>query len=335
MKDASSAIPAPVESGPYHFKYETVKGYFKQSEEETDDRGFDFIEEEFGLIERTYHEKGEDKRHEDKGQWQAFEDHVSDLNEQAERGVHYKVLFLGRHGQGYHNVAETKYGTEAWDCYWSLLDGADGLVWDDAHLTDMGQDQARDVNGLWKKLLPKGIPAPETFYVSPLTRTLQTADLSFHGLGWPEDRPYKPFVKELVREALGVHTCDRRSNASHITKAFPHITLENNFSEPDPLWESDYREPRSARKYRLETFLDDVFENDRGKFLSFTSHSGAIASILEGVGHRTFALQTGGVIPVFVKAERVDGERVKPPKEPSEGPEPCEEPPTPAEGLGT
>lgn len=26
-----------------------------------------------------------------------------------------KVLFLGRHGQGWHNVAEAKYGTHAWD----------------------------------------------------------------------------------------------------------------------------------------------------------------------------------------------------------------------------
>jgi hypothetical protein len=31
------------------------------------------------------------------------------------------VLFLGRHGEGYHNVAEAKYGTAAWDVRISSL----------------------------------------------------------------------------------------------------------------------------------------------------------------------------------------------------------------------
>lgn len=28
------------------------------------------------------------------------------------------VIFAARHGQGFHNVAESQYGTEKWDCYW-------------------------------------------------------------------------------------------------------------------------------------------------------------------------------------------------------------------------
>jgi broad specificity phosphatase PhoE len=59
-------------------------------------------------------------------------------------------------------------------CYYSALDGADGMTWADAKLTRLGQQQARDVNKLWKEQLLKGIPPPETYYVSPLTRT------SFH-----------------------------------------------------------------------------------------------------------------------------------------------------------
>lgn len=143
----------------------------------------------------------------------------------------------------------------------------------------------------------------------------------------PDDKSYKPLIKELLREALGVHTCDRRSTRSHITKTFPHVRFEEGFSEEDELWEADYREPRSARGYRLAQFLDDVFSTDGHVFVSMTSHSGAIASILGVLGHREFALETGGVIPVFVKAERVEGERVKPPKEPSDTPPMCKEPP--------
>lgn len=76
----------------------------------------------------------------------------------------------------------------------------------------------------------------------------------------------------------------------------------------------------------MSQLLDDIFENDDGVFLSLTSHSGAIGSILEAIGHRQFALQTGGVIPVLMRAKRVDGPREKPPKEPSEGPPACDGP---------
>lgn len=128
-------------------------------------------------------------------------------------------------------------------CYWSALDGADGLTWLDAHLTPTGIQQAVDVHGLWSEQLPHGIPPPETFYVSPLTRTVQTADATFKELKLPQGKEYRPLIKELLREALGIHTCDKRSKKSEIENAFPHLTFEEGFSEEDKLWEVDYREP--------------------------------------------------------------------------------------------
>lgn len=314
--------------GDFHFEYTTLKGFFQQSEKGTDDSKFDFRKQNFGIIDRKYEiDAEEDEAVEEL--WKRFERYVRHLNKEASEGESFKVLFLARHGQGVHNVAESKYGTAAWDCYWSMLDGADGVIWADAKLTEIGQNQARDVRDLWKAQLPKGIPPPETYYVSPLTRTIETAQLSFKDLELPKDRPYKPLIKELVRETLGVHTCDHRSTASHIKKEFPNIQLEPGFAEEDPLYKSDYREPDSARKYRLSLFLDDVFEHDKGTFLSFTSHSGAITSILEAIGHRKFGLVTGGVIPVLVKGKKVKGERWKPPHEPSPAPPFCSEPPNP------
>ncbi|KAF2742362.1 phosphoglycerate mutase-like protein [Sporormia fimetaria CBS 119925] len=324
----------------FHFTYSTVEGYFLQSEKDTDPTRFDFKKENFGLIPRTY---DSDPDHADpKEQWRHFEHHVRQLNQKTDEDTHYKVLFLGRHGQGWHNVAESKYGTSAWDCYWSMLDGADGLIWADANLTAVGEAQATEVHQLWDSLLPNGIPAPESYYVSPLTRALKTADLSFQNLDLPKDRLYEPVVKEvsslpqletqahdkqLLREAIGVHTCDRRNTATYIRNAFPHAQLEAGFSETDPLWTADYREPELARRYRLAQLLDDIFAHDDGVFLSLTSHSGAITETLEAIGHRAFALETGGVIPVFIKAKKVAGEREQPPKEPSAGPPPCPSPP--------
>lgn len=68
-----------------------------------------------GLIDRAYDTDTEyDPAHE-KTQWQRFNHHVVRLNRRSARHVQYKVLYMGRHGEGYHNVAEAFYGTPAWD----------------------------------------------------------------------------------------------------------------------------------------------------------------------------------------------------------------------------
>ena len=53
--------------------------------------------------------------------------HISTLNERAKSDERYHLLVLGRHGEGWHNVAEAKYGTKAWDVCTSspLSDNAD------------------------------------------------------------------------------------------------------------------------------------------------------------------------------------------------------------------
>jgi len=40
---------------------------------------------------------------------------MNDFPDSDKSNVQYKVLFLGRHGEGVHNVAERRYGTKAWD----------------------------------------------------------------------------------------------------------------------------------------------------------------------------------------------------------------------------
>ncbi|KAJ4309700.1 putative phosphoglycerate mutase pmu1, partial [Neodidymelliopsis sp. IMI 364377] len=115
----SNSIPTPVPASPpldFHFEYTVQKGVFMQSEEGTDDEKFDFKEQNFGLIDRKYPTDG-DKEEEEKEDkiWKRFERYVKSVVENAREEESYKVLFLGRHGQGWHNVAESKYGTKAWD----------------------------------------------------------------------------------------------------------------------------------------------------------------------------------------------------------------------------
>jgi len=192
-------------------------------------------------------------------------------------------------------------------CYWSLLNGNGIVTWDDARLTEVGEAQARTTHNAWAKQIENKMPPPESYYVSPLNRCLSTAKITFEGLGLPNTIPFQPTVRELLRETLGIHTCDRRSSKSAIEKEYPLYKIEDGFADSDPLWEPDSRESNSARTTRLRAFLDDVFTNDPATFISFSAHSGAITSILEAIEHRSFELATGAMIPVLVKAERVLG----------------------------
>jgi broad specificity phosphatase PhoE len=262
--------------------------------------------ENFGLIQQSYPSDATFENASEKTQWQRFEHYIHSLNKNAAEGVEYKVLYLGRHGQGYHNVAESRYGTALWDSYWAKQEGDEHAHWADAHLTPIGEQQALDVNAFWTSALEEAkVPAPQTYYTSPFYRCLQTAWLSFHNLSLPASRPFVPIVKELLRETNGVHTCDRRGPSSIIRSDFPSYILEPNLLETDISWTPDYREKPAEHILREHLCLEQIWEEGKGEFLSLTAHSGTIAAVLGAVGHRRFALPTGGVIPVAVKGERL------------------------------
>ncbi|KAL3423297.1 phosphoglycerate mutase [Phlyctema vagabunda] len=104
-----------------------------------------------------------------------------------------------------------------------------------------------------------------------------------------------------------MHTCDRRSNKTYIKQNFPGYKFEAGFTEKDELWRGTEAETSAAQDVRTKRVLDDVFVSDRKTFLSITTHSGETSSILRVVGHRTFKLSTGAVIPVLIKAEEIEG----------------------------
>lgn len=286
--------------------------------------------ENFGLINRTYDSDSEGDVN--LTQWQRFERYVTHINKTAPEGVLYKVIYVGRHGEGFResyllvpargdvgvvckapsrqranarldNLGEAKYGTKAWDDYWSKLDGDGELYWFDAHLTDTGKSQARSNNVFFKGQFEDArMPAPEKYYVSPLYRCLQTAELTYSDLDVPSDRPFKPLVKELMREVMGEHTCDKRSSRTVIHDAVPEWEIEAGFTEKDELWQADHRETDAEHDVRTQKLLDDVFAHDGHSFISFTSHSGSIASLLRVVCHRQLRLPTGGLMPMLLKA---------------------------------
>jgi hypothetical protein len=56
------------------------------------------------------------------------------------------------------------------------------------------------------------------------------------------------------------------------------------------LWKADHGETSTDQDIRSKKVLDDVFSNDDRTYISVTSHSGEIASILSG--ERPFSDQT-------------------------------------------
>ncbi|KIX02793.1 uncharacterized protein Z518_08735 [Rhinocladiella mackenziei CBS 650.93] len=288
-----------------YIEYSTVTGYFLQDDDSTNATTFDYTATNFGLINQSYPTDPANAAF--LTQWQRFSLVISSLQAHAPKNVDYKLLFMGRHGEGFHNAAESYFGTPAWNCYWSLLEGNETTVWADAHLTEAGIEQALKANAFWlSRIEDEKIPTPEHYYTSPLYRCLSTANLTFSGLPLPARHPFLPTIKAKLREGISEHTCDHRSNKTYIHNAFPTWKFEPGFPEYDQLWTGVTAETSAAQDYRSKQLLDDVFSSDRSTYLSFTSHSGEIASILRVLGHRIFPLSTGAVIPVLVKAETVD-----------------------------
>jgi broad specificity phosphatase PhoE len=279
------ALAAPISaySPSKHIDYAVVQDIFLQDANTTNPTGFDFIASNFGLINRTYPSDPSCPSDKKSTQWQRLAHYISTLNKKSPHNERYTLFFLGRHGEGFHNAAESYFGTPAWNCHWSELDGNGTTTWADAKLTDVGVQQAQRVNKFWAHLLKdEKITAPQSYYTSPLYRCLDTARITFSGLDLPKKDPFKPIIKELLREGISAHTCDRRSTKSVIRKAFPGFKFEDEFKEIDPYWMELRAEPRENQDARSKLVLDDIFSSDKSDYIAVSSHSGEIASLLRG-----------------------------------------------------
>jgi Fructose-2,6-bisphosphatase len=90
--------------------------------------------------------------------------------------------------------------------YWSLLDGDEYGTWVDARLTDVGISQAKTAHDAWAKQIKQKIPPPQSYYVSPLNRCCQTAQVTFEGLDMPLTSPFRPVIKEVRRRHCSAET---------------------------------------------------------------------------------------------------------------------------------
>ncbi|KAH6842055.1 phosphoglycerate mutase [Alternaria alternata] len=260
-----------------------------------------------GLIDRTYETDVDKNSNDDQKLWKRFRDYVDYLNDQSAASTTYKVLYLTRHGLGFHNSFESEVGRDAWNSHWSHLDGDGKVIWADSQLNAVGIKQAEELGRFWSDAVSnEGIPLPGTLYTSPLARCLNTTRLAFARTFEEQGVQFRPIVKESLRELITDHTCDRRSTRSWIEENYPDYLIEPNFSEKDSLWTGGHWETRDEHTARKQAVLEDIFSTDENAFIGLTVHSYAISAILRAVGLPEFRVREGSSIALLVKGEKID-----------------------------
>lgn len=201
------------------------------------------------------------------------------------------VLIIQRHGQGYHNAAEVRYGP-LWDSYWSYQEGDEYGSWADANLTPLGEQQARDQAILMRSLVER-YGQPTAFFCSPMRRCLQTLLMT-----WGQVE--QVVVIEELRERLGVHACDRRVPHSEalqdLSQCKTIFQYDEDYPEEDELWQENHRETEQEMDVRLRGPLERILGTVSHGVVSITCHSGVIRSLQRIMGLSEQRVQPAGVM---------------------------------------
>ncbi|CAK9436151.1 uncharacterized protein LODBEIA_P07090 [Lodderomyces beijingensis] len=285
----------------YPWDFEVVPGFFKQSDPATDDLNFNYATDHMGRLKS----------------WREIITELKQLNAGAGDNVEYKLLFLARHGNGYHNQVVTRYGIDAWEKELHALGDVDGIHYGpDPELTELGIAQAKENHDLWADELKQGAPIPAKFFVSPLQRSCNTLKITWQDLK-PDDK--HPVVVEKIRETIGKNLCDKRSPKSTIDARFgpAGFNTDDILEEDDVYFLHDKRETMAEQTTRIMQFVQELFESDCDEcgrvdklkaeeniFISTHSHAGTIRCFILAVKHRNYTISTGGMLPVVVKGTR-------------------------------
>lgn len=211
------------------FDYASIGyGIFAQDDPATSDSKFNYLKNDFGLILP--------------GSWPALSTKLACLQEDADRIYHnshqtiqtkYKVIFVARHGQGYHNLAIEIYGQKAWDEYWSKIDTDGNIVWGpDPELTPLGIEQAKRNNLAWKKQISeKSAPVPQVFFVSPFTRATDTAMYTWANITKPAVFTPAVVMSHFQRSSNATASADAQSTTSTISTVANVLVSPNSRNE--------------------------------------------------------------------------------------------------------
>ena len=173
-----------------------------------------------------------------------------------------KLLHLVRHAHGVHNaVGEVNYDDYKLE------------VNEDAVLTDLGVSQCKELSEAAAAL----VSGSKVLLVSPMRRTLETAQYSF-----PSLIGKVPWIAlESLREQTGAHPCDRRRPKSELSVKHPHVDFSQVMDELDPLYWNypTSREPSEEVSKRCRDLLRWVLASDYEELVIVT-HSAYLRHLL-------------------------------------------------------
>ena len=103
-----------------HFRFQAVPGFFvDRTDEARQDHAIKFTTlPNLGLLDREYETDemlSDETASTRREAWQRFNDYVHQLNANIPGSASHKVLFITRHGQGYHNVMNAQVGHDEWN----------------------------------------------------------------------------------------------------------------------------------------------------------------------------------------------------------------------------
>mmetsp|Transcript_46921 Transcript_46921/g.77898 ORF Transcript_46921/g.77898 Transcript_46921/m.77898 type:complete len:301 (-) Transcript_46921:6-908(-) len=221
-----------------------------------------------------------------------------------------KTVFLVRHGEAVHNIAEktakSQAGAEAEalgfakgsEEYKARCEAARKAVlknelFRDASLSENGKAQAHNGKLQFQTLVPAlGLPEPTAILVSPLQRTVQTAAIMF-----PPDSKQRVHIREEVRERRTGLACDEPQPASNMAnrQSFAYMSWGNLVQkdmDPDasPSPEVDVREDAAQLRVRTGK-LGHLLSTFEDTSICIVTHKGYLRELERGPLKRPSAVE--------------------------------------------
>jgi len=168
-----------------------------------------------------------------------------------------KLLHLIRHGYALHNELFMKMNLDV-----NAFRIPEAF---DAPLTLLGHEQSKSLGKDWSDK-----NKVELVIVSPLMRTLQTADNIFKGTSVPK------IALECVREyPMGEHTCNKRSDKDELVKLFPDVDFDDLKTNTDVLWNPVRKETLAELNMRINSMVDFIHSR-KENVIALVNHAGFI-----------------------------------------------------------
>ncbi|KAL0490775.1 phosphoglycerate mutase [Acrasis kona] len=225
--------------------------------------------------------------------WNRVNSEFEKLTNEPVNGSEYKLILFLRHSEGWHNVAERKYGSK----YWNDVESKKPQYLDST-LSDDGIVQAQQLQQRIIKDVTQNKLRIDLILCSPFSRALQTAEIGLVHL-WSNHRIPKISVEE-ARESIGVHYCDKRHNRTYLMSKFPKVDFKRLISNEDTLWTPDVRESDQDEFIRGRKVLDWIY-NRREKRVIVPAHGGIINAITASLGYAWGEGTSGKTLPGDIK----------------------------------